>query len=172
MYVTMRFEEGEGRTKWSVVSRKLDNACARRTSKHVTRDRFLQLKPESKSVDQFVIELQKQVRDCKFGGLQDDLILHVLIRGVSNERMCRQLLERDNQDLPKAIRMCQIMEATVTDLQSLVEKTETVEKVAAMESQSTTVPSGATDPFSCWRGKPQNSMEDKARQQRNVIRRG
>ena len=143
MYETMRFEEGEGRTTWSVVSKKLDNACTRRSSKHVTRDRFLQLKPESKSVDQFVVKLRKQVRDCEFGGCK----MTSLIGGVSNKRMCRQLLERDNQDLPKAIRMCQIMEATATDLKSLVEKTETVEKVAAMESQLATVPSGATDPL-------------------------
>lgn len=168
MYETMRFEEGEDRTKWSVVSGKLDNACARRTSKHVTRDRFLQLKQESKSVDQFVVELRKQVRDCDFGGLQDDLVLHVLIRGVSNERMRRRLLETDNLDLPKAIRMCQTMEATAVDLQSLVEKTETVEKVAATESQPTLATSGATDQFSRWRGKRDDGREGKARQQRNV----
>ena len=106
MYETLRFEEGEDRTKWSVVSGKLDNACARRTSKHVhvTRDTFLQLQQGSKSVDQFVVELRKQVRDCAFGELQDDLILHVLIRGVSNERMRRRLLETENLDLPKTIR--------------------------------------------------------------------
>eukprot|EP00731_Ephydatia_muelleri_P030026 Em0021g549a len=158
--------------KWSVVSGKLDNACARRTSKHVTRDKFLQLQQGSKSVDQFVVELRKQVRDCAFGELQDDLILHVLIRGVSNERMRRRLLETENLDLPKAIRMCQTMEATAADLQSLVEKTETVEKIAAMESQSTR---GGKDQFSHWRKKQQDSVEGKARQprqQRNAASRG
>ena len=73
MYETMRFEEGEDWTKWSVVNGKLDNACARRTSKYVTQDRFLQLKQESKSVDQFVVELRKQVRDCDFGGCKTTL---------------------------------------------------------------------------------------------------
>ena len=172
MYETLRFEEGKDRMKWSVVSGKLDNACARRTSKHVTRDKFIQLQQGSKSVDQFVVELRKQVRDCAFGELQDDLILHVLIRGVSNERMRRRLLETENLDLPKAIRMCQTMEATAADLQSLVEKTETVEKIAAMESQSTR---GGKDQFSHWRKKQQDSVDGKARQprqQRNAASRG
>lgn len=115
----------------------------------MTRDKFLQLQQGSKSMDQFVVELQKQVRDCDFGELQGDLILHVLIRGVSNKRMHRRLLETENLDLPKVIRMCQTMEATAADLQSSVEKMETVEKVAAMESQSTR---GEKDQFSCWRG--------------------
>ena len=94
-----------------MVSEKLDKACTRRTSKHVTRDKFLQLQQGSKSMDQFVVELQKQVRYCDFGELQGDLILHVLIRGVSNKRMHRRLLETENLDLPKVIRMCQTMEA-------------------------------------------------------------
>ena len=60
LYETMPFVEGEDRTKWSVVCGKLDSWCARRTSKHVRRDKFFQLKQEGKSVDQFVTEIRKQ----------------------------------------------------------------------------------------------------------------
>ena len=135
MYETLPFNDGEDRTSWSVVRGKLDTACARRTSKHVVRDKFFQLKQEDKSIDQFVVELRKQSRDCDFGELRDDMIVHVIIRGIKNERIRRRLLEAENLDLPKAIRICQTMEATATDLQSLEGKTETLEKIAVVVPQ-------------------------------------
>ena len=136
LYETMPFAEGEDRAKWSVVCGKLDSWCARRTSKHVRRDKFFQMKQEGNSVDQFVTEIRKQVKDCEFGDLRDDLMLHVLIRGVESERMRRRLFETENLDLEKAIRMCQAMEATAADMQSLGVKTELGEKVAAIDSRN------------------------------------
>ena len=79
LYETMAFTVEEVGTKWSVVCQKLNTLCARRTSKHVTRDCFFQLKQGGWSVDQFVTELRKQVKDCEFGSLKDDLMMHVLI---------------------------------------------------------------------------------------------
>ena len=76
LYETMRFEEGEDKTKWSVVSAKFATVCGLRTSKHVLRDNFFQLKQEGKSIDQFVMELRKKAHDCEFGVLQDDLMLN------------------------------------------------------------------------------------------------
>ena len=69
---TMQFAEGEDGNKFQVVSKKLDDLCARRTSKHITRDKFFQLKQGDKSVDQFVMELRKQVKDCQFVDLKED----------------------------------------------------------------------------------------------------
>lgn len=63
-------------------------------------------------------ELRKQVKDCNFGNLKEDLMLHVLIRGIDSERMRRRLLETDKLDLAKAIQMCQTMEVTTANLQS------------------------------------------------------
>ena len=40
MYEMLPVNDGEDRTSWSVVRGKLDVACARRTSKHVVRDKF------------------------------------------------------------------------------------------------------------------------------------
>ena len=60
LYETMPFADGEDRTKWSVVCEKLDSWCARRTSKHVRRDKFFQLKQEGKSVDQFVTGIENK----------------------------------------------------------------------------------------------------------------
>ena len=63
-------------------------------------------------------------------------MLHVLIRGVDNERMRRRLFETENLDLEKAIRMCQAMEATAADMQSWGVKPELGEKVSAVDSSN------------------------------------
>ena len=57
------------------------------TSRHVIWDRFFQMKQEQRTVDQFVADHRKNIKDCDFGALKDDLMLHVLIRGLDNERM-------------------------------------------------------------------------------------
>ena len=76
-----------------MVSKKLDDLCARRTSKHVTRDKFFQLKQGGKSVDQFSDGV---VETGQSGDLKEDLMMHVLIRGVDNERIQRRLFEMEN----------------------------------------------------------------------------
>ena len=87
MYETMRFKEDKDSNSFKVVAGTLDNACARRTCKHIIRDKFFQLKQEGKSIDHFVMEMRKLVNDCQFGRLKDDLMLHVLIQGVDSDRM-------------------------------------------------------------------------------------
>ena len=79
LYEIMRFEDGEDRTSWAVVVGKLDSLCAPRTSKHVTWDKFFQLKQEGRSLDQFMMLIRKQANDCEFGEMKENLMLHVLI---------------------------------------------------------------------------------------------
>ena len=54
-------------------------------------------------------------------------MLHVLIRGIDSNRMRRRLFETDKLELPKAIQMCQTMEATSADLESWVGKEKKVD---------------------------------------------
>ena len=81
------------------------------------------------------MELRRKACDCEFGVLQDDLILLVLIRGVDSERMRRRMLETDKLELGKAIQVCQVMEATASDLTKLGGKSGIEEGVAAVSSQ-------------------------------------
>eukprot|EP00731_Ephydatia_muelleri_P009792 Em0005g378a len=130
------FAEGENKDDFDTVVQKLDSVCARRTSKHVIRDRFFQMKQDHRTIDQFVAELRKQVKDCEFGALKDDLMLHVLIRGVDSDRMRRRLFETDKLELPKAIQMCQTMEATSADLELWVGKEKKVDSEVPVEVKS------------------------------------
>lgn len=116
------FVEGEDKDDFDTVIRKLDSQCARRTSKHVIQDCFFQMKQEQRTLDQFMANLRKQVKDCEFGVLKDDLMLHVLIRGLNNEKMQRHLFETAKLELAKVIQMRQTMEATLADLQQWTAK--------------------------------------------------
>ncbi|KAL5510796.1 hypothetical protein EMCRGX_G006398 [Ephydatia muelleri] len=122
LYESMAFADGEDGEDFSTVAARLDILCARRSSKHVLRDRFFQTKQEGRSIDQFLSELRKNAKACEFGVLKDDLMLHVLIRGLDSERMRRRLFETDKLELSKAIQMCQTMEATAADLQLWADK--------------------------------------------------
>ena len=106
LYDSMAFADGEDGKDFSTVAARLDNLCACRSSKHVLRDRFFQTKQEGRSIDQFLSELRKNAKACEFGVLKDDLMLHVLIRGLDSERMRRRLFETDKLELSKAIQMC------------------------------------------------------------------
>ena len=137
VYETMQFVDGEDRTSWSVVVGKLDGLCAPRTSKHVMWDKFFQLKQEGRSLDQFMMLIRKQANDCEFGEMKENLMLHVLIRGVDNDRMRRRLLETEKLDLAKAIQMCQVMETTLADLQHMSKKPEAGEEEGPVASVRT-----------------------------------
>ena len=71
------------------------------------------------------------MKDCDFGALKDNLMLHVLIRGLDNERMQRHLFEMDKLELAKAIQMCQSMEVTLADLQQWTAKKPVGEEMVA-----------------------------------------
>ena len=135
VYETMTFTETEDKNDFGTVVAKLDELCARRTSKHVIRDKFFQLKQEGRTIDLFMTEIRKHAKDCAFGELKDDLMLHVLIRGLDCERMRRRLFETDELTLEKAIRKCRTMVATSADLQLLSGKKE--EEVAAIAQGAT-----------------------------------
>ena len=61
------------------------------------------MRRDHRTIDQFVADLTKLVKVCEFGALKDDLMLHVLIRGVDRDRMRRRLFETDKLELQKAI---------------------------------------------------------------------
>ena len=103
MYETMSFTATEDKNDFDTVIKKLDELCARRTSKHVIRDKFFQLKQEGRSIDQFMTEIRKEVKDCDFGDLKEDLMLHVLIRGIDSEKMRRRLFETEHLEGSKNV---------------------------------------------------------------------
>ena len=56
----------------------------------------------------FFTALKKKVRECTFGDLIDDMVLHALALGLDQERTKRRLFETENLTLDKAIGMCRL----------------------------------------------------------------
>ena len=47
----------------------------------------------------FMTEIRKEVKDCDFGDLKEDLMLHVLIRGINSEKMLRRLFGEGSKNV-------------------------------------------------------------------------
>ena len=86
LYDSMAFADGEDGKDFSSEAARLDILCARRSSKHVLRDRFFRTKQEGRSIDQFLSELRKNAKACEFGVLKDDLMLHMLAHSRVGQR--------------------------------------------------------------------------------------
>ena len=91
---------------------KFDQLCRPLVSVFTARHQFLTMKQNTRSIDEFLTALKKKVRECTFGDLTDDMVLHALTMGLDQERTRRRLFETENLTLNKAIGMCRVAEDT------------------------------------------------------------
>jgi len=112
------FTPGANVTLSDVIA-KFDEFCKPRVSVFAARHQFLTMKQNNLSIDEFVTALRKQVRDCTFGELTDDMVLHALTLGLNSEKTRRRLFESQNLTLEKAITLCRITEDTEEDMRKL-----------------------------------------------------
>ena len=81
--------------------------------------------------------LKKQVRDCAFGDLKDDMVLHALTLGLDNDRTRRRLFETQKPTLGKAVNLCRLTEDTETEMRKMKIK-EDVSAVYKMKAKTRT----------------------------------
>ena len=67
----------------------------------------------------FLTALKKQVRDCAFGDLKDDMVLHALTLGLDTDRTRRRLFETQKLTLDKAVTLCRLTEDTETEMRKM-----------------------------------------------------
>ncbi|GBL75754.1 hypothetical protein AVEN_155050-1 [Araneus ventricosus] len=53
---------------------------------------FLLVQKEGQSVDDFITELRKQLRNCDYGSLSDSILVDQLVRGLRESRLRERLL--------------------------------------------------------------------------------
>lgn len=109
----------EGVPTFDDVIAKFDEFCRPRVSVFASRHHFLTMKQNDRSIDDFITALKKQVRECAFGDLRDDMVLHALTLGLDQERTRRRLFETKNLDLEKAITLCRLAEDTEGEMRKL-----------------------------------------------------
>ena len=102
IFENFAFEANEQPTFDDVVA-KFEQFCKPRISVFAARHQFLTMKQNNLTIDEFLTALKKQVRDCAFGDLKDDMVLHALTLGLDNDRTRRRLFETQKLTLDKAV---------------------------------------------------------------------
>ena len=88
--------EADAQPTFVDVLEKFDQFCKPRVSVFTARHQFLTMKQNTRSIDEFLTALKKKVRECTFGDLTDDMVLHALTMGLDQERTRRRLFETEN----------------------------------------------------------------------------
>ncbi|GBM75847.1 hypothetical protein AVEN_264976-1 [Araneus ventricosus] len=79
-------------------------------------------KREGQSVDDFITDLRKQLRNCDYGSLSNSVLVDQLVRGLRESRLRERLLRVPDLDIKKAVNMCRA--AATSKLQAEVYFTE------------------------------------------------
>lgn len=89
------------------------------------RYRFINRKQmDGEKIQQYVTDLKNKARNCELGDLEDSLTCSVLISGLISVELKQRLLEDDEIDLAKAIRICQSVEESKKQEKEMTEGVE------------------------------------------------
>ena len=136
IFENFAFEANEQPTFDDVVA-KFEQFCKPRISVFAARHQFLTMKQNNLTIDAFLTALKKQVRDCAFGDLKDDMVLHALTLGLDNDRTRRRLFETQKLTLDKAVNLCRLTEDTETEMRKM-KVNEEVSAVYKMKAKTRT----------------------------------
>ncbi|GBO32961.1 hypothetical protein AVEN_172949-1 [Araneus ventricosus] len=73
---------------------------------------FLLVQREGQSVDDFITELRKQLRNCDYGFQSDSVLVDQLVRGLRESRLRERFLRVPDLDIKKAVDMCRAAETS------------------------------------------------------------
>ncbi|GBO17273.1 hypothetical protein AVEN_74987-1 [Araneus ventricosus] len=78
---------------------------------------FLLMQREGQSLDDFITELRKQLRNCDYGSLSDSVLVDQNVRGLCESRLRERLLRVPDLDIKKAVDMCRAAETSMLQTQ-------------------------------------------------------
>lgn len=126
IYGTLQFE-GDDKNKLNKVIEKLNDHFRPRKNLTYTRYKFItKRQAEGTTLQQFVTELRKEANNCEFGDLREDLIKLMLICGTNNSEIRHRLLQEDEGDLEKYVRLASLIEESKTQARIIAEKKESI----------------------------------------------
>ena len=132
-------------TKWNIPAKEIsfndlvaryEEKFTNRQNLFITRHRFLSMEQlSSEKVETFFDRVSKAATFCKFEGLEDDMTLQIITKGLRDDKLRKELLATDKLDIRKAQNICHLFVTAEESNDFLTDKTETL--VAAVESKST-----------------------------------
>ncbi|GFO09725.1 polyprotein [Plakobranchus ocellatus] len=136
-----------GEQKLQNIIDAFDNYCKPKENITVERYKFnSRNQTRTETFDQYVTDLKKLAKTCKFGTLQDELIRDKIVCGIANEKIKERLLREDKLTLDKAIDICRAAEESQkhvkmfeTDVNLSVNKIKKKTKVQTMHREENTL---------------------------------
>lgn len=102
---TFTFEENE-QDKLTVLINKFNQHFLPRQNLSFKRYKFLPMRQNHLTLEQFITTLRDQANKCKFGKLKDSLIKYMITCGVNSNEIREKLLQNDEASLEDAIKIC------------------------------------------------------------------
>ena len=80
-----------------------------------TRHRYLAIEQRSEErVDKFIERVDRAAKTCRWGNLEDDLIVQIVIKGLNNDKLRAELLGKKNLNADKVKAVCLRFESART----------------------------------------------------------
>ncbi|GBN94698.1 hypothetical protein AVEN_270895-1 [Araneus ventricosus] len=84
---------------------------------------------EGQSVDDFIKELRKQLRNCDSGSLSNSVLVDQHVRGLRESRLYERLLRVPDSDINKAVDMCRAAETSKLQAQVYLTKERSIDAI-------------------------------------------
>jgi len=144
VYNTMKFNsdpdmDATERLKLKSVLEKFEEYCNPR--KNTLFERYLfngRCQKEGETVDQFVTDLKKMVKNCEYNEPDESMVRDRLVFGIRNINLKQQLLKKDiyKLSLVNALDHCRASEVTEAQMLVMHGKTETVHAVSQSQRKT------------------------------------
>ncbi|GBN95628.1 hypothetical protein AVEN_7638-1 [Araneus ventricosus] len=86
------------------------NLVHQRNNTYERQKLFLLVQREGQSIDDFITEIRRQLRNCDYCSMSDSVLVDQLVRGLREARLCEHLLRVADLDIKKAVDMCRAAE--------------------------------------------------------------
>ncbi|GBN44356.1 Retrovirus-related Pol polyprotein from transposon 412 [Araneus ventricosus] len=101
---------------------------------------FLLVQREGQSVDDFITELRKQLRNCDYGSQSDSVLVDQLVRGLRESRLRERLLRVPDLDIKKAVAMCRAAETSKLQAQVYFTEERSIDAIKRSKTSSEVKP--------------------------------
>ncbi|GBL80181.1 hypothetical protein AVEN_29157-1 [Araneus ventricosus] len=95
---------------------------------------FFLAQREGQSVEDFITELRKQLRNCDYGSRSDSVLVDQLVRGLRESRLRERLLRVPDLDIKKAVDMCRAAETSKLQAQVYFTEERSIDAIKRFKS--------------------------------------
>ena len=151
------FDVEGGKKKIDAVLTRFNDYCSPRKNNLFQRFKFWNRSQREESVNQFVTELKRMIKNCKYTESTGTMVRDRLVFGIQDAKVQSQLLRNDVDKLTpeKALSYCRSAEVTESQLKEI--RGQSTEKKVLAVSKSSKQPYGTH--FNCSKGGGRHGLK-------------